>query len=1100
MIRSHINRAALRIAAPLVLLAALLCAPAAQAASSAPAWSITAVSAPTNFAPSSYSEYYVVATNGGGAPTSGPITISETLPTGFTPAEAEGLNIEIEEFPCEITGQKVTCTTEEAVRPGEYLRLAVRGRVQAEPATLEDEASVSGGGAAEASTKTETTVSSENASFGFLPGSTGFASTAVQADGSPARLAGSHPYAINVGAQFPSAKKGVLLNADDHLRDIHVELPRGVVANPQATPVRCTEAELESDLEEEAGGGCPPASQVGVIYLTAVVANPTTQADPLYNMVPPAGKPAEFGFDAAGYGIYVHLVGGLKTGSYQLSASSNDILAKLTILGVQATLWGNPSDPSHDYQRGFCASNPERSNCPTTVAPTTTPFLTMPTSCEGPLTTTASVDSWEHAGEFKTESTPLAGLDGRAIGLEGCSSLDFTPSISVKPDTTVADSPSGLEVDLKVPQSGGVNTRATANLKEAVVELPAGMSVSPSAANGLEACSLEQIALESSAPATCPNGSKVGSVEVTTPLLPSKLEGGIYLAQQGNLPGHGTNPFGTLLAIYVDAEAEGAVVKLAGKVEANPSTGQLTTTFADNPQLPFSDFKLDFYGGPRAALDTPEACGAYAPLSSLSPWSGTAPVSLSEPFDITSGCVSGFSPSFSSGVENPQAGAESPFTLSFSRSDSEQQLSGLTATLPPGLIAKLAGVPLCTDAQLAAAATESASAEQAASSCTAGSQVGTVQAASGPGQDPFHASGRAYLTGPYKGAPYGLAEVIPVLAGPFDLGTVVVRQKLEIDEHDAHVTAVSDPLPSIIEGIPLRLRSVSVDLSRPGFMVNPTSCEPMAVAGTLTSTGGASKSVSSRFQMGGCGALPFTPTFAVAIGGHHTRKDGESMHVTVESGAGQANVAKVDVELPKALAVRDSTLNQACTEQQFASNPAGCPEGSIVGNAVVSTPILAKPLEGPAMFVSHGGKEFPDLDIVLQGEGITIELTGNTYVTENGYTFSRFESVPDAPISRFDLYLPTGPHSALGGNGNLCFRKVTHTTHKKVRRHGRTHRKAIRITKRVRRSLIMPTTITGQNGAVVEQGTQMSVEGCPTKAKRVRRHVVRRVRHHGRRR
>ncbi len=1052
MNRSYINTAVLRLlVAPLALCAMLLLTPVAQASTPPPAWWMTALSAPTHFAPGSFSTYEIVATNTAAGTTGGPITLTDTLPAGFTPYEAELVNVETRESPCEVMGQTVTCTYTEPVKSGELLRLYINGEVEATSGVLRDEAAVSGGGAAPATVTTETPISSTAASFGFLPGANGLGVSAIQADGAPATQAGSHPYALNVNAELPSAQEGSLVNAEDHLRDFHVALPPGVVANPNATPVRCTEAQLESDLES--GGGCPAASQIGIIYLTLVVGRrPSTLANALYNMAPPAGKPAEFGFDVNELGIYVHAIGGLETGSYQLAATSNDILAKLTIVGVRATLWGNPSDPSHDDQRGSCASE-VKSGCPQSVPTTTTPFLTMPTSCSGSLVATASTDSWEHPGEFVTESTPLAGLDGNPIELEGCSELDFTPSIVVRPDTSVADSPSGLEVDLKVPQTEGLNTLATANLKDAVVKLPAGVSVSPSAANGLQACSPAQIALDSGTPPGCPDGSKLGSVEVVSPLLPSVLKGGIYLAQQGNLPGKGENPFGSLLAIYLTAEAEGAVVKLAGKVEADPVTGQLTTTFDDNPQLPFSDFKLRFDGGPRGTLATPEACGSYTTQSSLSPWSGTPAVSLSEAFSISSGCVNGFAPSFVAGVQNAQAGAHSPFTLSFSRSDTDQPFSGLSVTLPPGLLAKLAGVSLCTDPQLAAAAGKTGTAEQAEPSCPAASQVGSVQAGAGPGQDPFFAGGKAYLTGPYKGAPYGLAEVVPVVAGPFDLGTVVVRQKLQIDEHDAHVTAVSDPLPTIIQGIPLRLRRVDVDLDRSQFVVNPTSCAPMAIAGTLTSTGGASANVSSPFQVGGCGSLFFAPQFSVSTEHDDELKDhGAALKVHLafpNAGAGEASARSVTVALPKALPARLSTLQKACTEAQFAQNPAGCPEASFVGQAVVHTPILSNPLVGPAIFVSHGGEAFPDLDLVLQGEGITIVLTGQTKI-KNGVTMSKFATIPDAPVSDFQLTLPEGPHSALAAVGDLC-----------------------------QQQLVMPTAFVAQNGATFNQETQMEVQGCP---------------------
>jgi hypothetical protein len=655
-------------------------------------------------------------------------------------------------------------------------------------------------------------------------------------------------------------------------------------------------------------------------------------------------------------------------------------------------------------------------------------------------------DSWQAPGQFVSASSEIPATTG-------CSALDFTPSVSIAPDTSVADAPSGLSANIEVPQNETPTGLASSSLENTSVELPAGVSVSPSAANGLEACSEAQIGLHSEAAAECPSGSKIGTVEITSPLIADHLTGGVYVARQGE------NPFGSLLAMYIAAEADGARVRLAGHIVADPVTGQLTTTFTETPQIPFNDFKLNLFGGRRGALATPNACGAPSTNVSLAPWDGLGATSFSEPFTTSTGCVDGFAPSFEAGTVSAQAGAYAPFTLSFSRGDSEENFAGATVTLPPGLIGKIAGVAQCSDAQLAAAAGKSGVAELASPSCPAGSLIGTVQTTAGPGPSPVSVSGKAYLTGPYKGGPYGIAVVVPAVAGPYDLGTVVIRQSLRIDPRDAHVTDTSDPFPTILQGVPLRLKSVNVTLDRPGFTFNPTSCEPKTINATLESTGGAKAGVSSHFQATNCATLKFAPKFSASTAGRASKANGASLDVKVGYPTGPegtyANIKAVKVDLPKQLPSRLTTLQKACLAATFEANPANCPKASNVGTATATTPVLNVPLTGPAYIVSHGGEAFPDLEIVLQGENVTLILVGNTQI-KNGITSSTFKTVPDAPVSSFELKLPTGQYSILGANVpqskkyNLC---------------GQT--------------LPMPTMITAQNGAVIKQTTKIAVTGCP---------------------
>ena len=769
------------------------------------------------------------------------------------------------------------------------------------------------------------------------------------------------------------------------------------------------------------------------------------------------------------------------------------------------TIWGVPADPSHDDQRCqegnsnseeevLCTGEPGTYTGPNPSTAPLKPFLTMPTACPGtPLRTSTEVDSWQEPGNF------VSGGESTQAAVEGCGKLPFEPGLEARPTSTLADSPSGLDVDLHVPQpegckeeGGGVQCElAEAQLRDATVTLPAGMAVDPSSADGLEACSEAQVGYLAQksvelgyqqftpGPAECPNGAKVGTVEVFTPLVNHPLPGAVYVAAQD------ANPFGSLLALYVAVydPATGVVIKLAGKVSLDPVTGRLTTTFDESPQLPFSDFKLDFFSGSRAALTTPLVCGSYVTSSVLTPWSApegkdAEPSSL--PFGVTapgSGVCVGSeaqapnAPVFEAGTASPVAGSYSPFVLQLKREDASQRFGGLSVTLPPGLLGKIAGIEQCSQAAIEAAQGRSHEGEGAVEladpSCPAGSEVGVVHVGTGSGA-PEYVAGHAYFAGRYEGAPFSLVIVTPALAGPFDFGSVVVRAALYINPSTAQVTVKSDPFPRILDGVPLDIRDVSVDMNRSQFTLNPTSCATMAVTGEELSTAGSTAVLSDRFQAGGCATLPFNPSFTASTSGQASRVQGASLNVKLVAGPGEANVGKVDVQLPSQLPSRLTTLRKACTEAQFNINPAGCPAASDVATATVHTPILNVPLTGPAYFVSHGGAAFPELVLVLQGENVTIDLAGNTDI-KGGVTYSRFEAVPDAPFTSFELNAPQGPYSILGANlpasakYSLCGQSLT-----------------------------MPTVLTGQNGAVVKQATRLGITGCPpTRAKVVEKALTR---------
>lgn len=882
----------------------------------------------------------------------------------------------------------------------------------------------------------------------------------VDASGAPETQAGSHPFAWLTSFEIASTKDSAgSIAVPENVKDVRTELPAGFIGNPSATS-RCT-------LTQLAEFRCSGASQVGFLTVRQTDTDRfTPQPAAVYNVVPPPGVPAELGARVSNV-LSVYIVANVRTGGdYGVTADVRNISTAAGVAGVTLELWGVPADPRHDPNRRCPSGEAGQFLLGCEEHGQSKPFLTNPTSCAGPQAVSIRMDSWQHPGDYASETAPVAATTG-------CEKLDFTPFVEIAPGTSAADSPSGLHFDLSTPQDDNPAGLAPAELRKATVTLPAAMSVSPSGAVGLQACAPAQIGLDNANEPACPDASKIGSVEISTPLLADPVKGSVFLAQQNN------NPFGSLLAIYVTAEAHGALIKLAGHVVADPSTGQLTTTFDDNPQLPFNHFKLDLFGGPHGPLATPDRCGTFASVATFTPWSGAAASSLASPFTIGAACVSGFSPAFAAGTTNTEAGAFTPFTLTFSREDIEEEPAGLNVSLPSGLIGKIAGVAKCSDAALEAAAARSGAAEQASPSCPASSQLGTVQTAAGPGPDPLLVGGKAYLTGPYKGAPFGVAVIVPALGGPFDLGTVVIRQALYIDPSDAHVTDVSDPFPTILKGIPLHLKRVSVTLDRPEFTFNPTSCDVKQINANVASVGGAHAAVVSRFQAGGCASLPFRPAFSASTQGKTSRQLGASLTVKVKQKPGEADIRKVILQLPAALPSRLTTLQKACTEAQFNADPAGCPGSATIGKASAVTPVLNVPLTGPAILVSHGGAAFPDVEFLLQGEGVRIVLDGKTQI-KKGITYSKFETVPDAPISSFEAVFPEGPHSVLAAVGDLCARTKIVTVIKRVtsRVHGHIGHVIVKRTHAVAQPLLAPTTIIGQNGAQITQNTKLAITGC----------------------
>jgi hypothetical protein len=976
--------------------------------------------------------------------------------------------------------------------------------------------------------------------FGAAPAMAEFglervAISARNQNGTPDVQAGSHPYSLNT--TFLLHEPGPTTG---DLKDVRLELPPGFVGDPTATP-RCGYQEfIQEKCSNEAAIG------LATTYLAVVTSPgeliPTTSS--VYNVVPAPGVAAEFGY-VVGKTTPVLLETSVRTGTdYGLTTTVSDLNQAVLVGASKVTIWGDPANPAHNPWRGTCEvqsfGGPDRpvedpghglregedelegplsagisfsglpesngEECKTSVPEA--PLLTNPTSCGTPRTATLSVDDWQKPGNFTTEPGDLPDegvhtLPASLPELSGCEGLNFNPTLEVKPDGEAGSTPTGLNVGLHVPQEATSNPAglAEADVKNTTVTLPAGVHISPSAADGLQACSNAQIGfegyreLDSSGVQTpvfaaklynqatgreeatlCPDASKIATVKIKTPLLEGELEGSVYLAAPQNFAGLPENPFGSLVAMYLVAEEpeRGVEIKLAGKVSPDPVTGQLTTTFEDTPQLPFSDLKLEFYGTDRAPLASPAHCGTYQTDASLTPWTSPEsgpPVSPVADFDINSGpngsaCPGSalpFSPTLATGVPNVNAGSFSTLTTTLSREDGQQSIQQVTLHYPPGVSGILAGIPLCGEA------------EANAGTCSAASEIGETIVSVGEGNDPFSVTGgKVYLTGPYHGAPFGLSIVNPAKAGPFDLEEgrpVVVRAKIEVNPTTAALTvttntpAEGNAIPRILDGIPLQIKHVNVNITRNGFTFNPTSCNPTQVTGTVASAEGASSPVSDPFQVTNCQALKFAPKFGVSTTGKTSKADGAGLVAKLSYPSGsfgtQSEIARVKVDLPKQLPSRLTTLQKACTNAQFEANPANCPSASKIGYATVTTPLLPVPLTGPAIFVSHGGEAFPSLTMVLQGYGVTIDLVGTTYISHAGITSTTFKSVPDVPFNTFTLTLAQGRYSALASNlpvkdkGSFC---------------GQT--------------LSMPTAFVAQNGTEIHESTKLGVTGCPKKASR----------------
>jgi uncharacterized repeat protein (TIGR01451 family) len=1089
---------------------AALCASALLAASASaatPWWHISTNLRPASIPAGGEGTLIVQGVNLGNAPTSGNVVLSDLVPAGMsiqsfsffafskqvgkedlTQASFFGKPLEL----CSSSEHQVSCQTKTTnpelneppfteppfteppfnellgvptLAPYEDLELRITVKDEGAASGAQNFAEVKGGSAARATLKRPVPTGSSAPSFGVEEG--GFTMVPEEEGGSVDVQAGSHPYQLTT--TFDLNQSADPARPPALARNLHFKLPPGLVGNATLLP-QCSDLDFRHVVSGGYENLCPPDTVVGVATVTIdepINVGLSTQAVPLFNLIPEKGEPARFGFEAASAPVTLDTA--VRTGSdYGIAVNVSNITQLVNFISSTVTFWGVPGDQSHDSARGWSClvsghwtiTGGRNLPCQSTDQSSPDPFLTMPSSCSLPFSASVEGVSWPTPAHpegipFSAPPYNLTDSFGRSLSVSGCNRLPFSPTIEVQPDVSAASTPTGLSVHVRVPQevSHGANGLASSSIKDTTVTLPEGVVTDPSGADGLAACGESEVGFQQIASdatdlftpgaAFCPDAAKIGTAEFKVPLIEHPLKGAIYLASQN------ANPFGSLIALYIVTEdaVSGVLVKLAGEVKLS-ETGQITTTFKNAPQAPLEEASFSFFGGDRAPLATPPRCGDYTTQASFTPWSETQPVGASSAFQIKTGpngapCPSPlpFSPTLDAGMINLQAGAFSPLTTTISRADGNQDIQTVQLHMPPGLSGVLSGVPLCPEAQANAG------------TCSQTSEIGKTTVSVGLGGDPYTVTGgRVFLTQSYKGAPFGLSIVNPAKAGPFDLGKVIVRAKIEVDPLTAALTVTTDQIPHVLQGIPLQIKHVNVLIDRPGFTFNPTNCSAFKLIGTIASVEGASSPVQAPFQITNCAALKFAPKFAASTKGKTSKANGASLSVKLSYPKAPfgtyANIAKAKVSLPKQLPSRLTTIQKACTAAVFDKNPANCPAASILGHAKVSTPIVPVPLEGPAYFVSHGGEAFPDLTIVLQGYGITVELVGNTQI-KNGITTNTFKATPDAPFSSFELDLPQGPHSALAANANLCSSKLT-----------------------------MPTELTAQNGLLFKQATRIKVSGC----------------------
>ena len=1046
-----------------VLLGLLLPAASASAAAS-PAWRIASTSDPTNFTEADSGRYVLLLDNVGAAPTAGTLTLTDHLPTGVSTSATPSSNGSPQAWSCSGT-HTVTCISSTPVPASgfaQHLEVPVKLAPSVKAGTvLENRVTLEGGltasaPTASASQRITVTVTAAAAAPDL------FDFAALDPSAAAELRAGAHPTALTTFLHLPTIHNPVKDSGGVHyipaayIRDAVVSLPSGFLGNPLATgPHRCPESKLRGSGASLFTPDCPADTQLGIadtetqsIWLATGGAG-IYEEIPVYNLIPSAGYAAEFGFVFQGKNIIMYATLGPPP-DYTVQVAVPGVTEAAELAGASLLFFGDPAE--HDG--GFTESRP---------------FLTVPTRCtDEPLAAKLSVDSWETPATWASaESTVFPEITG-------CNELEFQPTVKARPTTDVADSPSGLDFELHLPQNEDPEGRATPELRDAVVTLPRGLAVNPSSADGLAACAAEgpeginvgsgelgpegqdlgdpeatelgaghlggndspyDDGLYHTAPGHCSLASQLGTVEAQSPLLPEPIGGRVFIAAPECAPCTNADAeAGKLVRLYIEIDdpTTGVIIKLPGSVSVDPASGQLTATFKQNPQLPVEDLKLHFKVGPRAPLRTPATCGSYETTTDFTPWSApeTPDATPSDSFPVSSTPDGGAcpaspaqqpnSPHLSAGTANPTAGAYSPFVLKLSREDGSQELHALNVTLPPGLTGKLAGVGECSDAQIAAAEHNSGAAEKAGPSCPVSSELGTVNVGAGSGPDPFYVQGHAYLAGPYKGAPLSMAIVTPAVAGPFDLGTVVVRAALYVNPETAQITVKSDPIPTILAGIPLDVRGIAVNIARNQFTLNPTNCNPLAL--TATAFAAVSEApLSSRFQVGGCSTLPFKPKLTIALKGSVKRTANPALTATLTQPPGQADIARAQVKLPPSAFLDNAHIGTVCTNVQFAAQQ--CPADSIYGTASATSPLLDYAVAGNVYLRSAiKGHKLPDLVADLHGpagQPLRVALVGKTDSVK-GALRNTFEAVPDVPVTSFSLSLFGGKKGLIQMSSGFC--------------------------------------------------------------------------------
>ncbi len=1081
-------------------------------------------------------EILVTATNLGDASASGatePITVSDVVPAGFEAVGVSGLAFEsaVQQTPlsCALQGENgvsgPACSFAGSVPPYTSLTLHLQVDVSGGGEGEQGRVSVSGGGARSLSVMRKIPVG-ESTPFGVSD----YELVNEDEGGGADTQAGSHPFQQTttlIMNQIVDPANG-FIEPVALPKDLHFLWPAGLVGNPASLP-QCPPTDFDV-----ANVTCPADTAVGVAKTLVTFnqgAGPQTFAEdrPLFNLVPSPGEPARLGFVVRGVPVYVDP--SVRSGrDYGITVSSDNISELAGFRSVEVSVWGSPGAASHDQLRGeecLGATVEGHGSCVPPIGKPTA-FLSLPTSCPvnqatgrpEPLVSTVTGDTWLE--RKPTDEQPQL-AEYVMPAMDGCDALPFKPSIVVTPDGHEASKPTGLNVDVHVPQQETLNPEglAEADPNDITVTLPEGVAVNPSSGDGLQACSESLVGFTGSqelfkgsepgvltptfrgflpqsiaaktaieageAPAGegtlepglnfCSNASKIGEVTIKTPLLPptQPLTGSVYLATQNQ------NPFGSLIALYLIAEdpVSGTLVRIAGQTHLSPA-GQLTTTFEDSPQAPFEDAELHFFGGERAPLTSPAHCGAYTTTASLTPWTGGPPVAASSTFNITEGpnhspCPAAslpFSPALTGGTTNSNAGSFTPLTTTISRGDGQQNLQQVTLHMPAGVEGLLSNVKLCPESQ----ANEG--------TCSPESLIGETIVSAGVGSDPVSVTGgKVYLTEKYAGAPFGLSIVNPVKAGPFDLehdtsnpaqdppcDCVVVRAKIEVNPITAELTVTTDPsgphaIPHLIDGIPVQIKAVAVTVNREHFTFNPTNCSPMSLTGSIASDEGASTPLSIPFQVTNCAILKYEPKVAVSTVGKASKADGASLSFKISypknALGSQSWMKEMKFDIPKQLPARLTTIQKACLAATFETNRSACPAASIIGHVLVHTPVLPVPLEGPLYFVSYGGAAFPDAVAVLHGYGLTIESHGHTFInSKTGVTSATFESVPDVPFESIEVSVPQGPFSEFGAN----------LPHEGYNFCGQ--------------KLTMPILFKAQNGLEIHQNTPIAITGCHTLTKK----------------